>query len=944
MAEAATKGNPEKALEQRFMAINRDRLRRVFETMHPRQQAFVELVPLLFHVNHPLLPGYVSQDTPAGVSDYTPGRAATSAARQLVRTFVYEHRMQRSYAIRGLYLMGSPGTVAYTRHSDLDVWLVHDPELPEADVARLREKARRIEDHSQVTGLEMHFFVFDAERFKSGQTLSLSDESSGSSQHYLLLDEFYRSGLLLAGLRPLWWAVPPAEEHRYDEFVSEALHKRILSARSYVDFGGLERIPAGEFFGGTVWQLYKSIDSPYKSVMKLLLMEAYASEYPKIGLLSHRHKLALLRDGVKLDEIDPYLAMYRKVEEYLMTNADEGRLKLLRRAFYIKTNEALTHAPDPRQPPWRREAIEALTRQWGWDKQVLRHLDRRGRWRIDTAIEERRELSKVLRKSYSVLSDFARRIGTDKRITEKDLTILGRKLYAAFEKKPQKIDLITRGVCSAPEEAELSLHQVQTERGGVQWLLFDGAVPPEDMPRKQALRRSASLVDILAWCFFNRLTGPATEWHHYGSGRRQSAVTIRKILEALDSAYPERELPPSELTALSRSPRVVRAMFFANIGTDSALSGLHGGDVLTSDRNDAFQFGGQRVNLVHSIDLLIQTSWEELFCFRYEGEVGIAQAICEYLNRLGGHGDAISNRALVHCFDADYGYAISSRLLHYLAELGRAFGRTAVGISVHHVVSIGDSFCDIYRTPQGFRQRLHAGPAALYKALSATPTGGFRHVEFGGQLAIESPLAQIYAANRPGVLQIFAMPRRHQIEVLLLGTDGALFRYLHDDPDPLPLFDHLVRFLGNVGRSTEIADGARPPTIECLLLKPGQGGPAMQAVHPAGTDHRPYLPLRLFADLDRDKHPQFVAYLDDRQFSSAEHGNRLFDALANEVLAMREGRERYPVYITDLELSPLLLESRNIDPRNVIELLRQKLRIEGQLTRALGRDTPPAEA
>ena len=206
---------------------------------------------------------------PAGVCDYVPGRAALAAAKQLARTFVYEQRLQRNYAIRGLYVMGSAGTIAYTRQSDLDVWLVHDAGLAEADVVRLREKARRIEDYSQGTGLDLHFFVFDAERFKHGETLSLSDESSGSTQHYLLLDEFYRSGLLLAGLRPLWWAVPPGEEHRYDDYIAEAEQKRTLSARAYVDFGGLARIPAGEFFGGTVWQLYKSIDSPYKSVMRV---------------------------------------------------------------------------------------------------------------------------------------------------------------------------------------------------------------------------------------------------------------------------------------------------------------------------------------------------------------------------------------------------------------------------------------------------------------------------------------------------------------------------------------------------------------------------------------------------------------------------------------------------------------------------------------------------
>lgn len=938
MAERATKTTSEKGQEQRFMAINRDRLRRVFETMQARQQAFVELVPLLFHVNHPLLPGYVSQDTPAGVSDYTPGRGATSAARQIVRTFVYEHRLQRSFAIRGLYLMGSPGTIAYTRHSDLDVWLVHDPELAPEDVEKLREKARRIEQYSLSTGLEMHFFVFDAERFKRGQTLSLSDESSGSSQHYLLLDEFYRSGLLLAGLRPLWWAVPPAEEHRYDEFVKDALHKRLLSARSYVDFGGLARIPAGEFFGGTIWQIYKSIDSPYKSVMKLLLMEAYAAEYPKIGLLSHRHKLALMQDGVTLDDIDPYIAMYRKVEEYLATTADKGRLGLLRRAFYIKANEALTQPGDPRQPAWRRENIARLTTEWGWDRNTLRELDRRTRWRIDTAIAERRELIKVLRKSYSVLSEFGRRYANDKRISERDLTILGRKLHAALEKKPSKIEFVTRGICSAPQEAALSLHQVPVERGGIRWHLYEGEVSPEEIGRREPLQQSLSLVEVLAWCHFNRLTGPATAWHHYGHGRRLSALPARKILDALEAAYPNHELPPAAITALAQAPRVERAMFFVNVGTDSALTGLHDGDVLTTDRSDAFQYGGLRANLVHSIDLLLQTSWEELFCYRFEGTEGMAQAICEYLSRLGASGDAVARTALVHCFDADYAHAVVNRLSSYLGELGRAFARALPGVDVHHVVGIGDGYCDVHRTPQGFRFRLFGSLVGLYKFLGA-PATKFRHVEFGGLLAANSPLAPVYAANRPGRIQVFALPRRERIEVFLLAQDGALCHYHHEDPDPLPLFDHLSRFLGNIERHAEITDGERGAAVECHLLKQAGRGYALQAMHPAGTDQRPYLPLRLFADIDRERQTSFVAYLDERRFSTEEHGTGLFDAIAREVLSQREGRARYPVYITDLELSPALLQFRNMGAHNVVELLRQKLRIERQLTRALGDDT-----
>ncbi len=39
---------------------------------------------------------------------------------------------------------------------------------------------------------------------------------------------------------------------------------------------GLSSLSAEEYFGASLWQLYKSIDSPYKAVLKTLLLEAYS--------------------------------------------------------------------------------------------------------------------------------------------------------------------------------------------------------------------------------------------------------------------------------------------------------------------------------------------------------------------------------------------------------------------------------------------------------------------------------------------------------------------------------------------------------------------------------------------------------------------------------------------------------------------------------------------
>ncbi|WP_323166724.1 class I adenylate cyclase, partial [Pseudomonas bubulae] len=84
-----------------------------------------------------------------------------------------------------------------------------------------------------------------------------------------------------------------------------------------LDLGHLARIPPGEFMGAGLWQLFKGIESPYKSVLKLLLTEVYASEHPQVQCLSLRFKQAVYANQMDLDELDPYVVVYRHIEGYL---------------------------------------------------------------------------------------------------------------------------------------------------------------------------------------------------------------------------------------------------------------------------------------------------------------------------------------------------------------------------------------------------------------------------------------------------------------------------------------------------------------------------------------------------------------------------------------------------------------------------------------------------
>ncbi len=77
------------AVGQRFKNLHGLRFQQIQEFLYPRQRVFLDLLPLLFHQNHPMLPGFVGTDAPAGIPDYHPNRATILLARKFSKSFSY---------------------------------------------------------------------------------------------------------------------------------------------------------------------------------------------------------------------------------------------------------------------------------------------------------------------------------------------------------------------------------------------------------------------------------------------------------------------------------------------------------------------------------------------------------------------------------------------------------------------------------------------------------------------------------------------------------------------------------------------------------------------------------------------------------------------------------------------------------------------------------------
>ena len=395
-------------LRGRFLAVNQGRMGRAMEGLAPGQQSLLRLLALFFHVNHPLLPGYVSACTPAGVTGYEPDAPTLAAAQQLIRGFACSMGSAcASEPIHGLFLMGSLGTLAQTDQSDMDVWICLGPDLSDVALAALRKKCRRLEVWAASQGIEAHFFLIDAQRFAQGECVSQpSHGDSAKPRNTLLLDEFYRTAIWLAGRTPMWWWVPAHEEARYAEFAQGLLANDVVGCDETIDLGHLARIAPGEFLGAGLWQLFKGIESPYKSLLKLLLVEVYASEHPRVNCLSLSFKQTVYANRLDLDELDPYVVVYRRIEQYLQGRGELQRLELVRRSLYLKVGHKLSGSETGMQ--WQRRLLQRLTREWGWNEQHLAMLDNRSRWEAQQVSHELRALARELSVSYRSLSQLAR--------------------------------------------------------------------------------------------------------------------------------------------------------------------------------------------------------------------------------------------------------------------------------------------------------------------------------------------------------------------------------------------------------------------------------------------------------------------------------------------------------------------------------------------------------
>ena len=869
---------------QQFSDVNQQRLRRLETSVSGRQAERLRCLVFALHSGTDPT-GSSPRLVARGVCDYRPEDQTLLAwPRQTGQPTGSADDAEP--AIRALYVMGSSGTIAFNATSDFDIWVCCDPAVAAEHGEMLRARFSRLEQWAAAANLETHFYLVPTDRFRGGTAGAISKESSGSAQSLLLLDEFYRTAILLAGQPPLWWLVPPQRERDYDKAVAELSGSDRSIPERFIDFGGLADIPRDELHGAALWQVFKALDSPHKTILKILLLEAYAAQLPRPVPLSHDYKQLLLSREADTELLDPYLMMYGRIERHLLERGETERLETARECLYVKVGEKLSRQRATGSPAG--EIMAAYVREWGWTREQIARLDSIGSWDIAQVLSDYRVVVKELSACYARIASFAKQAQSANSIRQEDVQTLGRRIYAAFERRPGKLDLIHYPAGDGVAEPTVSLRRVTGSSGSPYWVLTAQSA----VSSGRQLKRAGTLWEVLAWGALNGVLAPNTRFlpdSSHAMGTRDLSALVRCLCGWL-SCSAARE---ARIDDLNRPEAISHVLVVEPPGAGAGRESW----------------------------CLQRTTWGEVLhrCFTDH------DAILGPLRLALQEQQAPTLRLVRSARPGEPAEPLASLIPEATATL-----RLPHSAYVFPLPAAGYGM--VWRESGTVRVEPFARLARLLEHLGE-PTGKSRRYRSWSGWHRREPLAELLRAREDGQVQVFVSVRGEHTFLYLFDELGALYAQRMETFTLKGHLSQVARFLDQVlDRERLIRGGAARDCAYYRLDESGgqwraraitlntaeiRGGDELQALCPAPDA------------LDRE----LLIRCGQIEFSTLDAGERIYEQVARHLLSLRRNAARYPAHLTDLDFT----ERRGPDgqpvPLQTGHYWRAKRIIEERLTR-----------
>ena len=853
-----------------FQALNHERIRRLHQLAPARHRLILELLPLLFHTNAKSLPGYVSDDTPAGLIDYRPDRSVLDRAQQLEKSFRFRPRALRRYPLRGMYLINPQSLLHYPEQAEFELWVLHAT-LPSSDQQLLQNKLDAIVQWSAESGLMLHARLLSE--------TELEHETLSNWQR----EQLYSCGLVLAGSHPNWWQTTPDEDAEQALASREHQSARRVNATNLVDFGDVGAFEPTELLNLSKTTLKQSINKGRQLVGIHYLSACLASASPLS--LSAELKRQIYQNNTTVECFDPDFLRLMLLPEPVP--------EAIYQAYYLNSGEVLSRSVHQAPVPWRRSFIQSLTEQWGWDDEQLETLDKQ------------RAESSALAHSFDTEGQSVKALigklksycQTHQLNAEKDLHQLEQLYQLRHQPKLDQIPCLPLQYRPASNSERLYLTRFSDDN---RWRISHN---PLAKPSDTVLFAHESLLAVISYAVSSHILSRSNWLSVNDQHQRVSTASVVELSHQLSKIG----LADIDLTAdplcLGNPETLGRVWFFINLEThidNAAEQGVK----LTSNLNDPLNYSSYQHTLIKSIDTLVISTYGCIYTHRSDG----TDAPLETLRYVLTWPPAENPVCHSWCPTPIFGLAIQQRLNSLCRQAITLFQENNEAGAL--LLNVAGQAYSLQWQHQQVTYRQRSAKEDLWQSLSANER--FRLLRLDHKLDNDGLLNTLLAYQHRERISVFVYFEHNTIICYLLDEYGNLLRQQYQHLSEATLIGHLHVFLSEIKHRNQI------PHLRFYRLKRSQHD--WQAIPLAApSETKGYLPIKVTLSSDIPD-AQCEVHCGQMTFSGPTNEPALFAQVHQLVLGLREQKQTYPIY-----LNSLLFDDDRYHPTSTYMIHKQRL-------------------
>jgi len=700
---------------------------------------FFALLPLIFQTNDPALPAYV-ENAPRGIRGYQPSEDLLSKTKKAHPSFSAVHHAFQSYPLEGIYLLNKSGTLNYPDNPKLVVWIVYKESDNEAQKSLLKDKLKEVMLWARKIGISLTGRLLNDSALKQG-TIS-GDE----------LDQFYSSGLIVAGATPLWWYLSPEQEQNYEQHastVAEALPADIIA----LDFGPLTERTPSDVLANAIDASINCIEENLEGYVTLLFNQIIVEQYPTNIWLADEYKKQVYNNQESSFFCGRNVLKLNLIEQYL------GGLESLsaQRSVYARTKERLSIPVSQPEHAWRRQNLIELIQTWQWPQSELEGVDSRTKAPIRDKLNEFSSTKKLVTSFSKAIAQFTQQYAADE---TKQFSGLQKAISNAYDAEPSIIPKLPLSLFPQSPETQLFITYSSTEQ---KWLLDD--LNPETTQKDKKhkpLRSHKSLIFILSWAMIN---GALSKYTQVKLTANNGVIPTGEILDFVNYLH------KSPLTNTESETADLIWLMFANM-QDVPKEAYKPIDVkLPLHQRDPLNYSYHRRNMITGVEVIALQDDQTWHYFEHQA----TDAVNEVMSNLIRWQTKPNQHNLIDswCPTVNFSDGIIKRL-NALAKGVCSHYQHSKGNGTY-IFEVGDRFARINWNEGNVETTLSARNSQLADTLSY-PRSAYSETQIDPPVDRDGLYLYLLQNYKPNQLQVFIDSQKNHIDVYITDELGHLFK------------------------------------------------------------------------------------------------------------------------------------------------------------------------